>query len=227
MKSIMNAKTLLLAGALCAGIATTAQAQEVYLRGGLPGVGLGYSQSLNPNWNLRGEFSTLGSQSGSGVREGINFDAKVKSDQAGLYGDWFPTGGSFRVSGGISSNDVRFTGTALPSSSGTITVNNTSVPFGPGDSYSVEVKLPSVTPYVGVGWGHRSDTKGWGFVADIGAYLGKFKATTTASQSVINKLNAAGVNAQAEIDAQNRKIQDNLDKLSVLPVLLVGVSYRW
>jgi hypothetical protein len=223
----MNGTLAVLIGAASAMCFTPASAQEAYLRGGLPGIGVGYTHSLDSSWNLRGEFSTLGNRSFSGTREGVNFDAELKADQVGIYADWFPSASGFRFSGGVSSNNVKFNGNALPSSNGTVTINNTSVPFGAGDSYSVEVKMPAVTPYVGVGWGHRADTRGWGFVADLGAYLGKLKATSSASQSVINKLNAAGVNAQAEIDAQTRKIQDGLDKFSVLPMLTLGVSYRW
>ncbi len=202
-------------------------AQEVYFTGGFPGVGGGVAFTVTDNIGVRGQFTTLGTRTGTGVREGVDFDAKLKSDQIGIYGDWFPARGVFRVTAGLSSNNVTFDGTARPNSNGTITVNNTTVPFNGADSYSVKVEYSPVTPYVGVGWGHNPTAKGWGFVADVGVHVGKFKATSSASASLVAKLTAAGVNAQQEIDAQTKKVQDNVDKISLLPALSVGVSYRW
>jgi hypothetical protein len=209
------------------GTLTVAHAQEAYLRAGLPGLGIGYAHALGPSFGLRAEYSTLGTRSTSGTREGVNFDATIKADQAGVYGDWFPAAGGFRLSAGVSSNTVRFSGNARANANGTVTINNTSVPFGAGDSYAVEVRYPGVTPYLGLGWGHQATQRGWGLVADAGVYVGRFKASSTASPGLVAKLNAAGANAQAEIDAQTRKVQDSLDRMPVLPVLAIGVSYRW
>ncbi len=207
--------------------APCASAQEVYLRGGLPGAGAGYAQSIGSSAVVRVEATTLGTRSMNGTREGIDFDGEIKATQAGVYGDWFPGAGGFRLTGGVSANDVKFTGQGRPSSNGTITIGGTTVAFGPGDYYNVEAKYPGLTPYLGIGWGHHPATRGWGFVADLGVHIGSFKATSQASPSLVSRLSAAGANAQAEIDAQNRRIQDNLDRYRFLPVVAVGVSYRW
>jgi hypothetical protein len=207
--------------------ATAACAQEVYVRGGLPGAGLGYAQSIGSSVTLRAEYTTLGTRHVTGIRQGVDFDAQVSANQGGAYGDWFPFGGGFRLTVGLSANDVKFVGNAKPNGNGTITINNTTVPFSGADAYTVEVKYPSITPYVGMGWGHQPDHRGWGFVADIGTYVGHFTATGVASPSLSSQLNGAGVNAQSEIDAQTKKIQDELDRYRFLPVVAVGVSYRW
>lgn len=222
-------RTLALAGAAVALLAgpLTASAQEAYLKGGLPGVGGGIGFGIGDSFAVRGDFSTMGSRTSTGVREGVDFDAKLKADMFGVYGDWFPQRGGFRLTAGLSSNSISFTGNARPSGNGTITVNNTTVPFSGADAYSVDVKYSPVTPYLGIGWGHNPLVRGLSFVADLGVHFGKFTASSNASPSLVAKLQAAGVNAQAEIDAQTKKVQDSVDKVSVLPVLTVGVAYRW
>lgn len=222
----MRPSHLVLATALL--VATgAATAQSAYLRAGTTGVAVGYSHSIDSRWGVRGEFSTAGSIDRNGNQEGIDFNAKLKADQIAVYGDFFPMSGGFRLTAGLSSNNYKFSGVANSSTGGTITVNNTTIPFGPGDSFNVEGKYSSVTPYLGIGYGHGNTGKGFGFVADLGAYVGKWTSTSTVSPSVQAKLTAAGVNADNEIAAQNKKIQDNLDKLGVLPLVSVGVSYRW
>jgi hypothetical protein len=223
----MRLPELAFVAACCLFTTTAAHAQEVYLRGGVPGVGLGYTQSISPAFGVRGEFTTLGSRSVSETREGVNFDGRIKADQAGLYGDWFAASNGWRLTAGLSATKFSFAGTAVAGASGTVTINNTTVPFGPGDSYTVEVKYPSVMPYLGLGYGHQADQKGWGMIADLGAFIGRATATSTASASLTSKLTAAGVNAQAEIDAQTAKVQDSVSKVPFMPVLAVGVSYRW
>lgn len=222
----LSRPTLALAFALTA-MTGAASAQEAYVRAGTTGLGIGYAHSIDGRWGVRGEFSTLGSIDRNGNTEGIDFTAKLKADQVAVYGDFFPMRGGFRLTAGLSSNRYTFSGVGNASGAGTITINTTTIPFGPADSVSVEGKYSSVTPYLGIGYGHGNTGKGFGFVADLGAYIGKWTSSTTVSPSVQAKLSAAGVNADAEIAAQNKKIQDNLDKIGVLPLVSVGVSYRW
>ena len=223
----MKLPVLATLAACCLCPYSAAQAQEAYLRAGLPGIGIGYAQSVSPSVTLRGEYTAVGERKVTQTREGVNFDGRIKADQAGFYGDWFPAANGWRLTAGLSTTRMSFAGTALAGSGGSVTINNTTVPFGPGDSYSVEVKYPSVMPYLGLGYGHQVDQKGWGMIADVGAFIGRATATSNASASVMAKLNAAGVNAQAEVDAQTAKVQDSVSKLPFMPVLAVGVSYRW
>ncbi len=215
------------AAALVAALAAPAvSAQEIYGRGGFPGYGIGYAHALGASATVRAEATTLGRRNLSGERQGVDFDGAIKAEQRGVYGDWFPGDNGFRLTGGVSSNNIRFTGDARPSD-GTITINRTTVPFGPTDAYRVEVKYSPLSPYAGIGWGHHPSSSGWGFVADLGVHFGRLNATGAVSPSLFAKLMAAGVDAQAEVDEQTRRVQDELDRFRVLPVVSVGVSYRW
>jgi hypothetical protein len=64
-----------LAGLAAFAAAGTASAAEVYFQAGLPGVGLGFAQPLNPWAGVRGDVVTLGSRDRNGTEEGITTKA--------------------------------------------------------------------------------------------------------------------------------------------------------
>ena len=97
------------------------------------------------------------------------------------------------------------------------------VPLPETKYFNLAIKQPSVTPYLGLGYGSKPGAKqaGWGFYADAGVMFGKFRTST--STSLVGK---QGI-TQADIDAQTATVRDDVSKLSVLPRLTVGVSYRF
>ena len=60
------------------------------------------------------------------------------------------------------------------------------------------------------------------FYVDAGVAIGKFKATTTTS--LLGKNNGI---TQADVDAETAQLRESTAKLSVLPKVSVGVSYRF
>jgi len=121
---------------------------------------------------------------------------------------------------------------ATPNEAGNITINDTTVSFGPGDFVEAQVKFPTVAPYLGIGFGHHNDkTTGFGFVFDLGVSFGKPKTTMNVSDNFKNKLDiAAALNnttAAAEIEAQRKELADTADKITIFPHLYLGLSYRF
>lgn len=212
-------KLVLITSALVGG--TAVQAQEVYANFGFPVVGVGYALKLSPSLGLRGDIGTIGSLSTTRTDGNINYDAKLKYNRLGLYGDWFPTEGGFRVSLGLNLTDGRLDMVGKPTATSTININGTNYTIGAGDYYKVQAKYPKVMPYLGVGYGHHDTQPGWGFVADLGASFGKPSITTDTN------LVATGVVPQSQVDAETNKVRDKANQLSVLPQLTLGVSYRF
>lgn len=203
----------------------SASAQDVYLGLGLPGLyTLGYAHSMSPSLGLRGEFAGGLSVSRDGNQDGVNYTGSVKANRAGIFADWYPLGGGFRLVGGLTANDI--TADINGIGSGTATINGQTVNMT-GQTFNVKVKFPSATPYLGIGYGHQhSDSKGLGFYADLGVMVGSFTADTTTSlvgQPVIG----GGTITQADVDAQTQKIRDSLNSLSVFPSASVGMLYRF
>jgi len=206
-------------GACVAG--GVAWAGEIYGTVGSPGLTLGYSQGLSDSLNLRMDYSTLGSRSKNGWREGIDFSGSAKAKSLGLYLDWFPGASPFRLTGGLNFNDTR---AAFSSTANNVTGSINGRPVNlTGEYFNVEVKQPGVTPYVGVGYGFKPDKgkKGLGFVVDAGLMIGRFK--TDYSTSMVGK---QGI-TQADVDAEVAKVRDSVRKISVVPKLSVGMSYAF
>lgn len=224
---------IVLAGAIAMTSTASVQAaeHEVYAKGGFLGIGAGYSYGVSKRFTLRGDFTTIGSYSHTGSSGDFDYNGKILNNVGTLYVDWFPLNRGFRLTAGLGVRQTKFSADARPDASGQVTIGNTAIDYSGADSASAKVEYPNVTPYLGIGWGHNvaQDTKGgWGFVADAGVYFGKADINFTVSPTVYAKLDAvSGGRAQQEIEKQHADIEDKLGKYRVIPVLYVGVSYRF
>jgi len=210
--------------ALMTGLmASAAQAGEAYGNIGVPGAMLGYAHSLNSSFGLRADVATLGSIRRDFTESGITYQGKIKSNRLGLYADYFPLQGGFRLTGGLSFGNTRvhlkskFDGTTA------VTVGSQTLTPSSNDYLSAEMKFPTTMPYLGIGWGHQAREQGLGFVADLGVLIGKAKLNT--SQNLV--ANYPGLISQADVDAETQKLRDGVGDVKVIPQVSVGLSYRY
>ena len=130
-----------------AGASFTTQAGEVYGGIGLPGLMLGYAHAYSPSLTARVDVATLGSRSGNRTENGIAYAGKIEAHRAGVFGDWFPFAGGFRLTGGVTFNKVGLELGAQPGAGGTITIGGQQVPnLDASDRFDVKIKFPSATP---------------------------------------------------------------------------------
>jgi hypothetical protein len=184
----------------------------IYTQIGSNGLGLGYAKSVSQDWAVRGQYNALPKTSFSGdvgdFGSGSSLTIDINWSSVQLLGDWYPSDGGFRVSGGVVFNSNKIT------LAGTGTVNNV-----PNQAVNAEIKMSdALAPYVGIGYSTRpKDAKGFGFTYDLGVMFQNPKSTLTAT----------GGATQADIDAQNAKVQDAIDKLKIMPAFSIGVSYSF
>ncbi|MDO9005440.1 MAG: hypothetical protein Q7V20_18500 [Aquabacterium sp.] len=210
--------------ALLAGLSTTtAQAGESYANVGIPGVMLGYAHSVNSQWGLRGDVATLGSVKRHFTESGITYQGTIKAQRLGLFADYFPMQGGFRLTGGLTLNHMRVRLKSQFDGTTSVTLGSQTLTPTAGDYFNAELKFPRVMPYLGVGWGHQARDQGLGFVADLGVMIGKAKVTTT--QNVV--ANYPGLVTQADVDAETQKLRDGVGDIRFVPQVSVGVSYRY
>ena len=201
-------------------------ADQVYGGVGFPGLTLGYATSLGADVGIRGELATGLNVSRDGQRDGVDFKGNFKATVVSALADYYPMANGLRVTGGLNFNDVKFS-LQSTGNNATATINNKNINLN-GETFSVEVKYPSATPYLGIGYGTRAaGQKGWGFYADLGLSFGKFKTTVTTS--VVGKPGVipGTTITQADVDRETQKIRDDLNKLSVFPKIAIGVSYNF
>lgn len=182
------------------------------------GVEIGVAERVGGAAGLRmsAEFLKVGRNFES---DGATYDTKLKFSSLGLYGDYFITGGGFRLSAGAVIGTRKATGNAV-ATNGTLSINGSSYPAA-GESVGAEAKFPSAAPYIGIGYGHHQPSKGSGFYLDLGVVIGKANTTISPSAGIVA---AAG---QANVDAEQRKLQDSVDKLKAYPVLKFGFSFAF
>ncbi len=206
--------------------ASLAQAQDIYAGVGLPGLyTIGYAHPMGSSWGLRGEYAGGLSRNMTGSSEGIDYEATFKSSRAGVFADWFPFGGGFRLVGGLTSNDTKL---AVNATGTTATIDGNTVSLA-GRYFNVTMKYPTATPYLGIGYGHQQAEKGLGFYFDLGVSFGSFTAdvdTNLLGAPVLGGTPGQTI-TQQDIDAEKQKLNDSLAGLSVLPSVSAGMVYRF
>lgn len=165
------------------------------------GLTLGLSIPLAQGGSYRIEFSdSFKSPQANQSYGGSAYQTSQEEQHAGVYMDWSPHNDNWFVTGGLTLNNHRIKVQTVADA-----------------SLSIDYKLPTITPYVGVRYVHKAyNDKGWEGFAEIGMWLGKLNANYTTTSA-----DAAGV--QAEVD----RIRQSIYRWSVVPKAIVGLNYKY
>ena len=192
-----------------------ASSAEVYGGAGTTGAEIGVAQAMADSLTVRLDANTL-SYGTHFSTNGIDYDAKLKATNAGVYLDAFVIGG-VRITGGALFGSRKFHGTAT-SLGNTVTINGVTYPVSPGDALDFDAKFPSVTPYLGLGYGHHAGA-GLQLYADAGVAYGRPKVTLSPTASLAAKV------SPTDLAAEQQSVQDKADRYRAYPVLKIGLSY--
>lgn len=215
-----NWMVALVAG-LAACAAPLAQASEVYGQLGTEGLGIGYGYALNSMTNVRAEFNGISVpydfQAG-----GLQYDTRLNLYHGGLYADFFPAPSvlSFRLTAGVLIGGDNLDGTAS-AMNGTYTINGIAYPTQ-GEQLNAKVTLPTLRPYIGIGFGHSPiGKKGWSMFCDAGVAYGNPHVELDVPANI------AAEAGQANVNAEQQALQNEANKLRFYPIVKIGVSYRF
>ena len=199
---------------------------SVYGGIGLTGVTLGLGHSYGDAFGARAEVSAWPSISRDFSEDNVDYRGDLKMRRATALADWRPFRGTFRLTAGLSAVSARGDFTGSPANGTTFEIGGANVAVGPADRFDARIELPSVMPYLGLGWGH-SPARGWGFHSDVGVLIGEPKVSGTLSASLRAKIAAAGFDPDVELERELRSVRDGVAKIDAIPYVSVGVSYRW
>jgi hypothetical protein len=209
-------------------VSTTAGATDLALTAdlGTTGVGLHMSIPLYKSLNARVGFNTL-NYSYAGSTSDVNYDFKLKLNTVDALVDYFPSEGSFRLTGGLTYNGNKVDATGKPSASGTYILNGNTYTAASAGQLDGKIDFRKIAPYLGIGWGNpiRKES-GWGFSADAGVLFQGTPGTSltssgcTAPSNICNQLNG-------DLEVENVRLHDKVNDLKLYPVLRVGASYRF
>jgi hypothetical protein len=193
-----------------AAAAGSTQAAGIGVRAGTTGLGADLGWGIAPT--LGGRIGLSGMSFSTHVdTDDVRYDAKPKLANLSALLDWSPLG-PFRISAGLIANNNKVDLTGQPSSGGT---------FPAGTSLTGTVKPEhSVAPYLGVGYGNVW-TKGVNFYFDLGIM---FQGSPKVDLSCNPSGSAQCAAAQSNIEAEERRVQDELNKFKYYPVLNLGIT---
>ena len=214
----LMAACALVAGLACAG---ATRAAGVYAGLGVPGVVLGFVLPISPNVTVRTDFATLGTRTATRVESGVSYDARVKTDRIGAFVDWFPFSGRFRLTAGVTGNDMKAQLGAFGAGK-VVTIGNNSYTLQATDRFDADINFPRSTPYLGIGWGHRGGPTGLGFHADIGVSIGRPAVTTRVSGNL-----ALAPTIAADVQQEEAQLRDTVRRIRAVPQLTLGADYRF
>jgi hypothetical protein len=192
------------------------------------GAGIDLTYGINEYFKLRGGYSQM-DFSRNFTSNGSQFNGKLKLGGWDLLVDAHPFANGFRITAGgyIPTTQLGLTGATT--GAGSYTINGNTYSTSQVNSFDGSAKYSGVKPYLGLGYdGFNSATNGGlYFTSDVGViFSGAPKVTLSANCSAGT---AASTCAQLSTDiaAQQQTINSTLSKYNVLPVLQLGVGYRF
>lgn len=192
---------------LIGSMGTTGPAAAVAVRGARLGLRAGTSFA---SWSYKQKLS------------GSSFEAELKFKGRQALVDFFPSGGSFHLTGGIAGPPVGLHGTGRETLNHTVIINGTAWPSSQVGDLILDLAWPDLSPYLGLGWSGGLGGQRMKITADIGATIGGAPDVTLVATNATQ-----GSALQSDVDAQRDRIQHDLDKWAkVYPILALGVRVR-
>lgn len=195
----------------------------IALTGGLSGVGVDAGVNVNNYLGVRGTISGLSIGGDGAYGTSISWGATLKLFQAGLLADAYPFQGVFRVSGGVIDNGNKISLSAQQPH-GTYTFNGASYSASQLGPATASVEWRNADPYLGIGWGNLAGSRGLHFTSDVGIL---FSGSPKTMISVACASGQSCPGLAANVAVENAKLQNDLSKVSVWPVLRFGIGYAF
>lgn len=189
---------------------------------GTPGVGVQVEYWLTRGLTLRGSFDAL-KWDVDDTYDGIDYDAEVDFSSPGAFIDWHPMGNALLISAGAWFGDRNVSLDATPTGPTSIG-SQTFTPAQIGN-LTGQIALENTAPFIGIGY-DNTFTKGGrlGFRVLAGAAFGdEPKVELNANGGTLSDQPAF----QARLAEEEAQIQAEADDYKVLPVVQLGVTYRF
>nr|WP_295712861.1 hypothetical protein [uncultured Halomonas sp.] len=226
----MIKKTLgLLVGALLLTSTASAHAQAFEPRvsvgavAGTTGFGGDVSWRFHQRLALSGRYTDGLDINTDFDEDDINYDAEFGMKASSLKMDYFPFGGRFFISAGAMMPDIKADVTGTPKNDQTFEFNG--VDYSTADLGSVvgtATVADSVQPYVGIGW-RSSNRQGFGFFSEFGVVATDVDVSLRSTNGYEN----IDPTLRDDLRAEEQSLKDDIDKLPVFPVAVVGISYTF
>lgn len=199
------------------------------------GAGAEGAVGLSRKWSLRAGGNFF-SYSASFTNDGIKYPAALTLRSVQATADWFPFGGSFHLSPGLLYNGNNMTANPLVATGQTFTLGGTSYVSGSSSvSGTAKMSVNPADPVFLVGWGNLANPrKHVIFLVEGGvAYHGTPSFSLGLNGTVCDPTGlhcgaiSSNATVQADLLAQQVKVQNQVSPYKVYPVMAFGFGYRF
>ncbi|MDR5900451.1 hypothetical protein QC823_15920 [Halomonas vilamensis] len=215
--------------AVTAGLLTTSTANafdDIYTVGimaGTTGAGLEASWRFHQNFSVTANYAGGLSYDSEYDTDEVDYDGDIDLQAGAVKFDYFPFGGRFYLTAGAALPDMTASVTGTPNVGGTYDFNGNTYTAANVGSVTGELTIAdSVQPYLGLGW-RSSNKTGFGFFSELGVFSTDIQVDLSTSTGLENNWPAL----QSDIRAEEERLEEDADALSVYPVATFGVSYTF
>lgn len=195
-------------------------------KAGLNGVGFDVTKSFNENFKMRAGYSEM-SFNKEHTEDDVIYDGKLTLGGWNLLADIYPMGGGGRVTVGVYGPKSKFDARGKYLGNGTVTLNDVVYSGADVGNLKANVKWNGTKPYLGIGYdGFNMKPTGFFFTSDIGViFAGRPEVNVSANCNAGAELICASL--ARDIAQEQANFRDDARKAKWLPVVQVGVGYRF
>jgi hypothetical protein len=192
---------------------------------GTVGLGAEAQAKVNEHVVLRGSVDAI-RYDADFSSDDIDYTGDLDFTQGGLFADLHPTGNAFFVSAGVYFGDrtAEFTATAQRP----VEIGEQIFSAAEAGTLSGEADFGGAAPFVGLGWNNTFTTQGrWGFKLLAGAAFGGDPEVKLARTGGVALPAAVQARLDSELRNEERELEEDADDLKILPVVQIGVAYKF
>ena len=190
------------------------------------GAGLELAKGLTPRFGLRGGFNYF-SYGYDATESGNSYNLDLELKSFGLFADWHPFKGAFRLTGGFLINGNGLQGKAKLAAGEKFEVDGTEYSLD-GNTASLDLSYRNFAPYLGLGWDTTyGDDDHWGIALDFGVLFSgspeleiNAKVDSTRHPGATNTFNS-------KLKKERESLQGDMDDFKLWPVASLGIVYQF
>ena len=166
------------------------------------------------------DYNTTGSTSD------VDYKFKLKLNTVDALADWHPLENGFRLTAGILWNGNKVDAKAKANKAGEYEINGNLYNAADAGDLKGRISFNDIAPYVGIGWGNAPTKKGWSFSGDLGVI---FQGSPSVSLKNRNCQLGTALCDQLndDLQAERKKLKDEVKGFQYFPVIRLGVAYRF
>lgn len=192
---------------------------SVGVTGGTLGIGPEVGVRVADHFGVRGNATFLGF-SGDYDSDDITYNGRLKLKSYGVMADLYPFGSHFRVSAGARINRNRVDLSATPT--GTTEIGGVEYTAAQIGTLRGRGETKKVAPALTLGWS-GAKRRGFMFGFDAGVL---FQGAVRVREFRATGALANDANFRANLEAERRDLQDDVDDYKIYPIVQLSIGYR-